>query len=469
MPTGLGNFPSINELLESPPLKSLVERVNPARVMNSVRSFVDGMRQEVQTAVTQRQIPSAMALAEQIAQWIMGQEQAGVRGALNATGILLHPELGGAPLPEEAIAAMRAAAGSYSLSASGLVAGKTSHVDQLLQKLIGCEAALVTSNQAMALALVTNVLACGRAVIVPRSQMATAADGTRAFEVIAAAGGIIHEVGSANELTLNDLSAAASSQPGFLFWQQLAYEMTGHHQPLELVQVATWASRRALPLIVELGLGGLHDCASFGLEQQLTATAALQAGATAVIFRGDGLLGGPACGVIAGKSAILSPIASSPLFRAAASDKLTLAALEATLELYQAASSQSPTTIERSIPLLSLLATSPDNLKHRCERLAPQLAALPALAAVEARAGDAHLTAAKLASQRLPSWGLALQSAQGSAAELLVALSNTTPAIIARVEGNTVWLDLRAISPREDQQLVLAVEQLGKAGETVAP
>src|SRR5687768_14391031 len=107
MPSPLGSLPSINELLESPPLKKLVERVNPTRVISSVRSFVDGMRQELQTAVEKRQIPSPYALAEQIASWIVRQDQAGVRSVLNGTGILLHPELGGAPLADEALAALR--------------------------------------------------------------------------------------------------------------------------------------------------------------------------------------------------------------------------------------------------------------------------------------------------------------------------------------------------------------------------
>lgn len=459
MPPGLGNFPSINELLESPPLKSLVERVNPTRVMSSVRSFVDGMRQEVQNAVSQRQIPSPIALAEQIAQWIMRQEQAGVRSVLNATGILLHSEFGGAPLADEALAAMRDAAGSYSRVSGGV--GKATPEEQALQKLIGCEAAFVAGNPALALTLLTNVLGCGKDVLIPRQQMGTAVDGTRAYELIASAGGRIREIGSANELTFSDLNNAPSGDAAFLFWQQgLAYSTTGYLQSITLAEAATAASRRSLPLIVDLGMGGCHDGVAFGLEPQPTATAALQAGATAVLLRGDGLLGGPPCGVIAGKSSLISRIAAHPLARAAACDKLLLAALEATLELHQAGLDPNGISAERSIPLLGLLATSADNLKHRAERLAPQIAASPALAAVEPRTDFAYLTAAKLPGERLPTWGLALQPAQGTAADLLVALANTTPSIVGTLVGDRVWLDLRAISPREDQQLVLAVEQL---------
>lgn len=459
MPTGLGNFPSINELLESPPLKSLVDRVNPARMMTGVRSFVEGMRQEVQNAVTQRQIPSPVALAEQIAQWIMRQEQGGVRSALNATGILLHPDLGGAPLADEALAAAREAAGSY--SRVSCIPGQATQIEQRLQKLTGCEAAFVASNPALALALLTRTLAGGKEVLIPRQQMGTAVDGTRPYELIASAGARIREVGAANELTSQDLTAAASSDSAFLFWQQgLAYATTGQCQSITLAEAATWASRRSLPLVVDLGIGGLHDCVSFGLEAQPTAAAALQAGATAVILRGAGLVGGPPCGLIVGKSSLVTRIAASPLARAAACDKITLAALEATLELHQSGIDPDGISPERAIPLLGLLSTSADNLKHRAERLAPQIAASPALKSVEPRTDFAHLTAAKLAGERLTTWGLALQPAQGTATELLAALERTTPAISGTVAGDLVWLDLRAIAPREDQQLVLAIEQL---------
>lgn len=460
MPSGLGNFPSINELLESPPLKSLMSRVNPTRMMTSVRSFVDGMRQEVQSAVTQRQIPSPMALAEQIAQWIMRQEQSGVRSVLNATGILLHPELGGAPLADEALAALRDAAGSYSRGSSG--PGNT-RVEQALQKLTGCEAALVTGNASLAIALLTQALACGREVLIPRQQMATAVDGTRAYELITAAGGRIREIGAVNELTQQDLSAAHSSDSAFLFWQQgLPPSPSGSRQSLDLAEAATWASRRSLPLVVDLGIGAFHDGVAFGLEPQPTATAALQAGTTAVILRGDALLGGPACAIIAGKGSLISRIAAHPLARVTLCDKFVLAALEATLELHQAGLSPDGGSAERSIPLLGLLATSADNLKHRAERLAPQLAASPVFAAVEPRSDFAHLTAAKLPGEKLPTWGLALQPAHGTASDLLAALANTTPSIVGVLAGDRVWLDLRAISPREDQSLVLAVEQLAK-------
>jgi L-seryl-tRNA(Ser) seleniumtransferase len=435
-----------------------MSRVNPTRMIGSVRSFVDGMRQEVQTAVSQRQIPSPLALAEQIAQWIMRQEQSGGRSALNATGIMLHPELGGAPLADEALAALSDAAGSYSQVSGG--SGNT-QVEQSLQRLTGCEAALVTGNPSLAIALLTQALGCGREVLIPRQQMATAIDGTRAYELIASAGGRIREVGAANEFTLQDLAAAHTSDAAFLSWQQgLGLTPSGPRPSVDLAEAAAWANRRSLPVIVELGIGGLHDGASFGLEPQPTAAAALQAGASAVILRGDGLLGGPACGVIAGKSSLISRIASHPLARVAGCDKVILTALEATLELHEAGLDPNGVSAERSIPLLGLLATSADNLKHRAERLAPQLAASAAFAAVEPRSDFAHLTAAKLPGEKLPTWGLALQPAQGTAADLLAALAKTSPAIVGVLAGDRVWLDLRAISPREDQALVLAIEQL---------
>jgi L-seryl-tRNA(Ser) seleniumtransferase len=463
MATVLGNFPSIQELLESPPLKTLVERVNPTRVMTSVRSFVDGMRQELQTAVNQRQMPSPGALAEQIAQWIMRQEHTGIRAVVNGTGILLHPELGNPPLADEAALALRDAAGSYSRTASREAAGRGSHSEELVQKLTGAEAAIVTSNPSAALALIAQVLGLGREVLIPRSQLAAAADGSRAFELIAAAGCRVRECGATNQLTADDLNREFTSDAAFLFWQQtLSYELMGNHEQFDLAGAAAWANKRSLPLIVDLGYGGLEDGTALGLAKQPTVAEALQAGASAVIVQGAGLLGGPSCGLIVGRTAVVSRLAGHPLFRGVAADKLTLAALEATLQLYAVDNEAAAVSPTRLIPVLGLISTSLDNLKHRCERLAPQLSASPALAEVEAMPGEAFVTSAKLRRERMESWGLALRSAQGTAVELIAALASGTPAVMARQIGDRVWIDLRTVSPREDQQIVLAIEQLGR-------
>lgn len=234
---------------------------------------------------------------------------------------------------------------------------------------------------------------------------------------------------------------------------------------LDLPAAVNWASKHSLPVVVDLGSGGTHDCSSFGLPKQPTVKEALQAGAAVVIVRGEGLLGGPSCGLIVGRSSLVSRFASHPMFRAAAADRLTLAALESTLELYRISGDRAPSEptanlSERSIPLLALLATPADNLKHRCERLSPQLAASPIFRSVEILPGNAFLSGAKLSRERLPTWGLSLVAAHGTATDLLMLLASTTPAIIARHEADRVWIDLRTVAPREDQQLVLAIEQL---------
>jgi L-seryl-tRNA(Ser) seleniumtransferase len=466
----LGNFPSINELLDSPPLKSLVERVNPARVMNGVRSFVEGMRQEVQTAVKERQIPSPVALAEQIAQWIMRQEQTGVRSVINATGTVLHPELGGPPLAEEALLALRNSAGSFTRCGVGSNSAPQARIEQLLRELTGCEAALVVNNAAAALGLVVCTLSTGRRVLVPQGQMGSSWHGARSFDWIEPAGGNLRSIGAVNETSIDDFNrAAADGQAGLILWQEgLTYHVPSSDEQVTLPQLGGWARSRSLPLAVELGHGGIIDGASYGLTPQPTLSAAWQAGAAIIICHGEALLGGPPCGIIAGRASYLRQLAANPLFATVASDKLTLSSLEATLELYQAAAGQPSASLERSLPLWELLSASAENLKHRCERLAPQLAASPALAAVETLSGTASLTGAKLASQQLPTSGLALKPAQGTAADLLAALANGSPAVVGRLENDRVWLDLRAMSPKEDQQVVMALEQLNNKGGAVA-
>lgn len=466
MPNVLGNFPSINELLDSPPLKSLVERVNPTRVMSGVRSFVDGMRQELQTAVKDRQIPSPVALAEQIAQWIMRQEQTGVRSVINATGTVLHHDLGGPPLAEEALLALRNAGVSY----TGATAGSSARVEQLLRELTGCEAALVVNNVPAALSLATCCLANDRQVLLPLGQMGTNAHGLRAHDLIASAGGCPRPVGSVNEVTPEDFTSAAhGEETGFAIWQEgLPFQVSSDAMGLTSTQLGAWSREQGVPLVVDLGHGGLLDGVAQGFPAQPTIATALQSGASVVIARGDGLLGGPSCAIVVGRSAQLRQLMSNPLLNTIACNKLTLAALEATLSLYQAAKNDPANSIERSVPLWGLLAASTDNLKHRVERLAPQLATSPVLAAVEPRSGLVSLCGSKIGSVQLTTWSLALKPTTGTAAELLNVLAAGTPAVVGRLEGDRVILDLRAVSPREDQQIVQAVEQLGSRPATAA-
>lgn len=444
------NLPSVNELLEKPPLKSLVRRLSHNVVVSQVGRFLDGMRSQVQSAATAMQVPTPAELAQRIADWISTQ-QTEVRPVINATGILLHPELGGPPLASEAIQAAAAVAGSYaSLEidlASGESAPRMRAAQQQLTRLTGAEAAIIVSTHAGASLLSLAALAGGREVLVSRGQLVEIPGSHRLPEVIAASGAVLREVGTTNSTKTSDISAAIGEKSAAILHVQ-----TGERLPL--AELAALARSHKLTLIAELGNGALVDLSHLGVQGEATARAALEDGADIVLLSGDRLLGGPACGIIAGRKSLIQAIEKHPLLPALRADKATIAALAATLRLYQ-----DQALAERSVPLLSLLATPIENLQNRAERIAPQIAAT-GLAQVEVVKSQARLTPADPPARSLASVALALQPANAAAADLAVALRSGKSSVVAIEEGDRVLLDLRTIMPGQDVQLVAACDDL---------
>jgi L-seryl-tRNA(Ser) seleniumtransferase len=207
--------------------------------------------------------------------------------------------------------------------------------------------------------------------------------------------------------------------------------------------------RRNLPIIDDIGSGALIDLSKYGVSGEPVAADSIKAGADLVLFSGDKLLGGPQCGLIVGRKALVQKIARHPLMRALRVDKLTLAALAATLRLYR-----DPETAERSLPLFAFLSTPVENLKNRAERLAPQLAACASVATAEPIPESAYLGGGAVPAQKLPTWCVALTPAKGSIDGLALTLRSCCPAIVGRVQQGKVLLDLRSVFPREDMQIV---------------
>jgi L-seryl-tRNA(Ser) seleniumtransferase len=223
-----------------------------------------------------------------------------------------------------------------------------------------------------------------------------------------------------------------------------------------LADVVALARRSNVPVVHDLGVGSIVDCASLGLPNQPVAKDSIDAGADLVLLAGDKLLGGPRCGIILGKRSLVQTIRKHPLMPAMQADPATLAALAATLRLYE-----DQAVAERSIPLLSMLATPLENLRNRAERLAPQISAT-GVAAAEVREGTTTLTGAAVPGQTLPTVSIWLTPASGTAAALAAALRMATPSVVGRVADDRVVLDLRSVPPRSDVPLVSAVEGLAR-------
>jgi L-seryl-tRNA(Ser) seleniumtransferase len=454
----LRNLPSVSELLETPPLRPLVHRVNRTVVVSRVRQFLDDMRTQVQSAAAGVHVPSAGELAQKIADWIASEEPE-LRPVVNATGLLLDGELGRAPLADEALNAMAAVGRGYSSLqidlASGGSVSRTAAVERLLTRLTGAEAATVVNNNAAATLIALAALACGREVIASRGQLAEIGKSYRLPEMFDAGGAILRAVGTTNKTRIGDYAAAICPQTAALMRVHASsYAIVGCSAEASLDELIALARQRELPIIDVVGTGALMDPATYGIVGEQMPAQSIRAGADLVLFSGDKLLGGPQCGLIAGRQDLIDRINKHPLMRALRLDKLRLAALAATLRLFHDAE-----LAECSVPIVTLLATPLENLHHRAQRLAPQLEA-SGVASVEIVTGKAYLSRGSLPSQAIPTICLALTPQTGTAEVLAAALRSGSPPVIGRIQDGRLLLDLRSVQPRDDAQIVAAVEAL---------
>jgi L-seryl-tRNA(Ser) seleniumtransferase len=239
--------------------------------------------------------------------------------------------------------------------------------------------------------------------------------------------------------------------------------VVGFAEETPLAELVALGRRRNLPVIDDIGSGALIDLTKYGVQGEPVAAESIRAGADLVLFSGDKLLGGPQCGIIAGRRTLVQQIAKHPLMRALRVDKLTLSALAATLRLYQ-----DPALAERSVPLLTLLATPLENLRHRAERLAPQMQAT-GVASVEVVSDQAFVGGGSLPNQAIPTICLALTPASGTVDALAAALRTGFPAVVGRIQNGRLLLDLRSVQPRDDVGLVAAMEALRSAKPSPPP
>ena len=465
----LRNIPSVNELLESPQLKGLVNRVSRNVVVTGVRSFLSKLRDDVQQAAADMKVPTPSDLAEHIAKWIMTEEVPPLRPVINATGILLHTGLGRAPLADDAIEAIRDVAGGYASVEVDVKTGERSQrvqaVEKLLRQLTGAEAAAVVNNNAGATLLALSALATGREVIVSRGQLIEIGGSYRLPEVMTASGARLREVGTTNKTRVGDYDAAISEQTAALMRVHTSnFVVCGFTEEASLEELVALGRKRSLPVIDDIGSGALIDFAQFGLKGEPMASASLKVGADLVLFSGDKLLGGPQCGIIIGRKDLVQKISKHPLMRALRVDKMTLAALAATLRLYQ-----DDSAAKQSIPLLALLNTPLENLKNRAERLAPQIAATKAVASAEAVEGRAFLGGGSVPTQEIPTWCIAVAPAEKSVDELATALRRGSPSLFGRVQQSRLFLDLRSVLPRQDLQLVEAFQSITASDDQPEP
>lgn len=459
----LRNIPSVTELLENPKIKPLVDRVSHSVVVDRVRTMLDDLREDVAKSSGNGGMPDIGELAERIARRILEGEQSHLRPVVNATGILLHTGLGRAPLAEEAVEEMLAVARGYASVELDLDSGKRSQrvvaVESLLQQITGAEAAVVCNNNAGATMLALAAIAAQKEVVVSRGQLIEIGGSFRLPDVMEACGAKLREIGTTNKTHARDYENAIGEETAALMRVHTSnFKVVGFTSEVELEDLVRIGRLHSLPVIDDIGSGAMTSLDDYGAVGEPVASESIEAGADLVLFSGDKLLGGPQCGIIVGRRDLIAKIAKHPMMRALRVDKVTLAALAATLRLHR-----DPDKAKQSIPLLQLLTTPVENLQNRAERLAPQLAACEGIESAEPVEDVAFLGGGSVPTQQLGTWCVAIVPEHQSAERLAATLRAGSPSVVGRVQQDRLLLDLRSVPPRHDQTLVEAVSAAGEA------
>jgi L-seryl-tRNA(Ser) seleniumtransferase len=393
-----------------------------------------------------------------------------LRPVINATGVVVHTNLGRAPLSQAALAAMAEVGAGYSNLEYDLTAGERgsrySHATALLQRLTGAEAALVVNNNAAAVMLILAALARDREVIIARGQLVEIGGGFRIPEVMAASGARLVEVGTTNRTYVEDYGQAITENTAALLWVHASnFRVVGFTHQASLEELVALGRERGLLVINDLGSGSLLDTAQFDIGPEPTVQAAVAAGADLVCFSGDKLLGGPQAGIIVGRAELIGRIARFPMTRAVRVDKTTLAGLQATLLSYVRGKAL------EEIPIWRMIAAPLAQLEARAQGWAQALAeaGIPA----EVIAGESTVGGGSLPGESLPTRLLALAPApwRGSSTVgaglrpgLLVSVETVAarlragqPPVVARIDEGRLLLDPRTVLPEQDQALVVAL------------
>ena len=452
-------IPAVNELLEKEPLQRLSDRVSRTVVVSGVREFLDRLRTDVSSAASE--IPTPAELAERIAAWIAQAEQPALCPVINATGIVLHTGLGRAPLAAEAIEAIARIGSGYASVEVDLAEAKRSErtqaVEKNLRRLTGAPAATVVNNNAGATFLALTAIGRGREVIVSRGQLVEIGGSFRLPEVMESGGVRLREVGTTNKTRIEDYAKAISDETAALMRVHTSnYVIRGFTQDVGIEELVALGRERSLPVIDDVGSGALWDFSKYGVEGEPLVADSVRAGADVVLFSGDKLLGGPQCGIIVGTWETVEAIKRHPLARALRVDKVTLAALDATLQLYL-----DPEKAEQRLPLLRLLSTPLENLRFRAEQMAPQIAATEGVASAEVVESAAYLGGGSVPGQEIPTYCIAVTPASGSVDELSRRLRTATPAVYGRIQQDRLLIDLRTVFVDQDQRILEAFEGLG--------
>ncbi|NOZ77787.1 MAG: L-seryl-tRNA(Sec) selenium transferase [Acidobacteria bacterium] len=440
-------LPAVHRLLDTPELAGAIARHGQAAVVAACQRALDGLRASIGSGeITAGSFEHACTgLPAAIAAALDAPANEPYIGVINATGVLIHTNLGRSPLASPVPSSL----GGYLALELDLETGgrgqRLAPIRRRLADVFGIEDAVMVNNNAAAVLLMLTAHAAGRSVIVSRSQLIEIGGSFRLPDVMAASGAHLVEVGCTNRTHLADYAnAIGEDTAAILVAHRSNYRIIGFTAEPGLGELAALAHERGLPLFVDQGSGAIHDLARWGLPHEPTVPEILDEGADIVCFSGDKLLGGPQAGILAGKRAWIEPLGRHPLFRALRPGKTTLAWMDAVLAAHRAGRLD-------DVPLYAMLGTPLPALRRRARRLVKRLAE----AGITARASatEATLGGGTAPGAVIPSWGLRIPGDQ----RLAAALRTVRPPVIGHIENGEIVLDLRTVFPSQDTDLAQSI------------
>jgi L-seryl-tRNA(Ser) seleniumtransferase len=451
--TQLRQLPSIDELLQSAAGQRLISTYSRPRTLHAARTAIAQARVDIRNGSPCPSPNDLLAAAEHM---LEQEQQPNLRPVINATGVIINTNLGRSPLSAEALSAVQQVAGRYSNLEYDLDAGERgsrhAHVTNLLRELTGAEDALVTNNNASAVLLALSALAMGREVIISRGQLVEIGGGFRVPDVMRQSGCQLVEVGTTNRTRLSDYETALSERTALLLAVHPSnFSITGFTESTPLSALTALAHQHGLLVMNDLGSGCLLASEHYGLAHEPMPQESIAAGADVVCFSGDKLLGGPQAGIIVGKANILARLAKHPLMRAVRIDKMTLAALEATLRHYER------NEAETHIPIWRMISASPAKIAGRAASWAAKLQSHGITA--HTPRGASTIGGGSLPGETLPTTLLALDATHVplSLDELAKRLRLRRTPVIARILRDSLLLDPRTVLEEQDEELLEAV------------
>ncbi len=463
--TGLfRKLPSVDELLRQQGVAALVEGDGHAAVAEAVRAALGRLRSEIESggldAATLEPALAPESLASAVERELRQSLAWSLRPVINATGVILHTNLGRAPLAKAALERIAEVAGAYTNLEFDLESGergrRDGHADRLFRRLLHAVerddvATVVVNNNAAAVLLGLNTLAEGGEVVVSRGELVEIGGSFRIPDVMARSGAVLREVGTTNRTRLADYERAITEKTRLLLRVHRSnFRIVGFTEQPALEELVELGRRRSLPVMEDLGSGALFDLRSVGIEGEPGVSDSLRAGVDVVTYSGDKLLGGPQAGMLSGRTELIARIRSNPLFRALRVDKLTYAALEATLLAYVRGDHD-------RIPALALIRLPMGEIRRRAEALASALGRKSRGLAVELVEGESVIGGGSTPGAALATVLVAVTAEGLSADELAARLRAADPPVIARVEEGRVLLDLRTVFAEQDAAVASAL------------